>query len=284
VNCSRCGWPVPVDAGFCRTCGAILRGQAARATLVPTAPVSGPAPPAEGPEPRPHPLADAGYFGPPGGPAGLVLHASGQLAAVPWEEGQPVARPRAPELFRSQPTEAPSSWFDRVQMGRSGKTSPESERRLRNSILALDFSLLLGAVLTFASVFMPWYQATIGPVTVTRLLLAGQAGFFRWLVPVLAGALVLEAAASLGVFLTTDRESIVHRGLGFGLAVFSLVFVVVATASSPFAPISLSGMDIGIAPAAGGYLAIAGAVVAVLAAFARMFAGRPALTRSAAIH
>ena len=103
MNCSNCGALVAPDAGFCRNCGAILRGKAASATVIPSAPYNEPAPPATGPEPPVPPLAEAGYWAPPQQPlhGGPGYPYSGGPAYPPSAPGS--GTPAHPEQGYGQP-------------------------------------------------------------------------------------------------------------------------------------------------------------------------------------
>jgi hypothetical protein len=254
VNCSSCGRPVPVDAGFCRNCGAILRGRAASATVIPSFPQTGPSPPASGPEPPAPPLAEAGYFGPP---------------LEPGWHGQ---------RYESSTKSATTS-------RQSGKYSAANDERMRRHMLAFDYGIIAASGLVLLSTTITWYQARIvvvgGRETLTRHLLSANAGIQRWLVPIVAALIITEVVLNMLWLRSSHREWKLHRGIAMLLCVVDLGLVVGCLASSPFGGVNLANLGLQFDLGPGAWLALSGAIAGILAAFARMFAGRPALTRSA---
>jgi hypothetical protein len=294
-----------MDAGFCRNCGAILRGSAASATLIPSQPHFEGAPPASGPEPPEPPLATAGYFGPPPGrppnswraapegtgypswppPPGYDSSPTGSAPPPPWYGPPPdpahIQSDPHPQLQVVQPLLGGPPWV--MDPRKSGRYSVENDRRLRKHMLVFDYSLIGCAGLILATLALPWYSARLGGLTVTAHLLSGNAGVQRALVPVVASLLIVEGFANIVIFRLSDREWRYHRGGAFLLCVAGIIVVGSSAATSPFAPGTLDNLGISLAPGLGAWLAIAGAVLGLLMSIGRAFSGRPALTRMTAV-
>jgi len=302
VNCSNCGASVAPDAGFCRNCGAILRGKAASATLIPTAPFSGPAPPASGPEPRTPPLADAGYWAPPQSqypPPGYQAPSQSQYPPPGYQApelgpslyagptpgqgyGGPVPQfgyppPAPPAGPHTVPT-----WGGGAPWG--GAVTALADLRYKRRLQGLDLAAFFGSVAVFCSLFMPWYQIGVSgngiSVSVSLTALADHAGGWRWAIFVCSLAVVVELLATLLIFRVRARGDWPHRSVLGLLCAVDLALVIAAMAASPFN--SVSDAYFGVLKSslgAGAYVAIVGALIATGAAAARLFTGPPALTR-----
>jgi hypothetical protein len=297
VNCSNCGGHVPVDAGFCRNCGAILRGRSASATVIPSSVQAGASPPVSGPEPPPPPLADAGYFGPPLDPAWprqphdastggqtWSVHDDGTSSEAGQETRTFMPTPRRPSPAAHSPTTSLSTRWG-TDSRQSGKYSAEDDERMRRHMLALDYGIIAASGLVVLSTAINWYQASVVVAgereTLRRHLLSGSPGTQRWLVPIVAGLILTEVLLNMVWLRSSHREWKLHRGSAMFLCVADAVLVVNAMAASPFGGANLNNLGIQLDLGPGAWVALCGALVGIIAAFARMFAGRPALTRSA---
>lgn len=223
MSCPSCGAPVPAEAGFCRSCGAILRGSAALAASAASA------------------TAASATAGPtPGRPTGS---------------------------------------------GHPARLAHAADDRMRRHMLALDCGIIAGSGIVLGSILLNWYEAKVVVkgvrVTVVRRLLSGHAGIQRPLVPIVAVLIVIEVLVNLARHRTTQEAWRAHRGVVMFLCVLQFVLVVSCMLSSPLSANSLANIGISINTGPGGWVALAGAIVGVLAGFARMFAGRPSLGRSA---
>jgi hypothetical protein len=257
VNCSGCGGKVLEDAGFCRNCGAILRGKAARASVVPSPSQSSVSPSAGSPEP-PSSTLDAygqpaqGFTAPPG--AGLY---------------SPVISP-------------PTKRATDAQL--SGKYAAGNDRRMRRHMLAFDYGIIAASAVVLLSTTVNWYQTSVVlngvRVVLTRHLLSGNAGIQRPLVPIVAALTVVEVVLNMARLRTTQQAWRLHRGAVMLLCVLEFVLVVSCMLSSPLSADSLANIGISINTGPGGWIALCGASVGVIAAFGRMFAGRSALGQS----
>jgi hypothetical protein len=151
-------------------------------------------------------------------------------------------------------------------------------------MLVFDYVIVAASAVVLLSTAINFYEysrvVTGLRQTVTRHLLSDDAGVQRWLVPIVAGLIVIEVVLNIAWVRSSHREWRLHRGVAMVLCVLSLVFVVNAMAASPFGGFNLNNFGIQFDLAPGGWVAFCGAVLGVMAACARMFAGRPALTRS----
>lgn len=312
MNCSNCGSVVAPDAGFCRNCGAILRGRAASATLVPSAPAQGPVPPASGPEPAPPALADAGYWAPPPGPNGQPQPGYGPApSAYPagyppqgyaqqqYPSGQPPpSYPWDPRHGQSAHFPPPSAYPGRTHpyanaygthtgpasTGHWGGTvATSSDGREGRRLQAIDLGAFLGAAAVLGSLFMAWYQfafssgGTSVSVSITALT-SPAGGLWRWLMLVFSIAIMFEillTSVVLGMRLNIDWP---HRSLLALLCVANLALVIGAMVASPFSGVASFGL-LHASLASGAYVGLAGAIVGSGAAALRLFTGPPSLTR-----
>lgn len=294
LNCSNCGAPIAPDAGFCRACGSIVRGKAATATVIPTAPAVGPIPPATGPEPLSPPLADAGYFAPPYDrsawpvaaqqPSPPTLPGSYGHAVAPYWQPVPAPGSVVPPYGTVTPMVvsqyAVPAWD--LDPRSPAATRLVSNVRARQHMLTLDLVAALAGVLLLVSVFIPWYTVSVSvdsfSVSVSTGLLGAHAGGWRWGILVAGTLIVVESLVAYVVFTLQDREWTAHRAAVLTLCTLSLALVVGAMVDSPFSNVAgLGFLNPGLG--LGAYLGLAAGVIGVGAAVGRMFAGRPALTR-----
>jgi hypothetical protein len=285
LNCSNCRSRVAPDAGFCRSCGAILRGKGASATLIPSAPVSGPAPPASGPEPPLPLLATAGYWAPPqavpwpGAQDGRASERPSVHLGPAHERGKPYAQPGGVSHLPGGPHTLPT-WSGGAPSGGAAivKASLRRQRRLQ----AMDLAALFGAVAVLGSLFMPWYQLAynVRGLSLSRSLtaLSEYSGGWRWLMLACSLAVAAELLATLWFFRANTMNNWPHRSLLALLCGANLALVTIATMLSPFGV--TDGLDLFHASlAAGSYVGVVGAVVGVGAAGCRLVTGPPALVR-----
>ena len=305
MKCSNCGSLVSPDAGFCRACGAILRGRAASATLVPSSPAVGPAPPATGPEPPSPALADAGHWAPP--QAGSLPTAQGYRQAQAYEAPQgPPLPPPPPGLGHpgnSYPFQSTAGgqyvmggqpgigglppgphtipiWGGGAPWG--GIAVAIADLRHQRRLQAIDLAAFFGAVAVLGSLFMPWYQFAYGgdgvSVAVSVTALSGESGSWRWLLLVCSLGIVAELLVTLLIFRAGSRDDWPHRSFLALLCITNLALVVIAMLDSPFAGASQIGL-LSSSLAAGAYVGLVGAIVGMGAAAIRLFTGPPALMR-----
>jgi hypothetical protein len=199
---------------------------------------------------------------------GTILRGSAALVAT--RSANPAARaPSAPARGAGPP----------------GRLGAGTDDRMRRHMLVLDWGIIVGSGIVLASILLNWYQAKLVVkgvrVTVVRHLLSGDAGIQRPLVPIVAVLIVIEVLVNLARQRSTHEAWRAHRGVVMVLCVLQFVLVASCMLSSPLSANSLSNIGISVDTGPGGWVALAGAVVGVLAGCARMFAGRPALGRSA---
>lgn len=256
MNCSSCGGQVLADAGFCRKCGAILRGKSASATVILSSD-AGTSPPASRLEP---PLA--GYSQP----------------------TPPVTLPPSAGLYAPGITPPTNLAIGSRQ---SGKDPNGNDHRMRRHMLAFDDAIIAASGIVLISTAINWYQTTrvVNGVreTLTRHLLSGNAGIQRPLVPIVAGLTVIEVVANMVRLRRSQQAWRAHRGVVMLLCVVEFALVVSCMLSSPLSVDSLANIGISINTGPGGWVALCGAIVGMVAAFGRMFAGRSALGRSSPI-
>jgi hypothetical protein len=288
VNCSKCGSVVAADAGFCRSCSAILRGKGASATLVPAAPAQGPGPPAVGPEPPTPALADAGYWAPPA--AAVVL--DGQPGYNPYGQTAP---PPQPAVYFGQPqTYSASHGSTALPPGAhtvatftpgsawAGPAVTISDLKANRRLQMVDLASLFGTCAVFGSLFMPWYQIAVSgdgmsvSLSVTALHYPAG-GLWRWLMLFFSIAVVVELVLTRVILQSSRRIEWPHRSLLALLCVANLALVVGAMVVSPFDSVGLVGLPSSLA--SGAYVGLAGGLVGVVAAVLRLFTGPPALSR-----
>jgi len=257
VNCSSCGGHVSADAGFCRNCGAILRGRSASATVTPLHPPTGVSPPASTPE---RPATPVGGYS---------------------QATQPLTLP--PSTGRYPPAIAPQTKWA-TDSRQAGTYSLKNDHRIRRHMLAFDYGIIAGSGIVLLSTTTNWYQtsAVVNGVreTLTRHLLSGNAGIQRPLVPIVAGLTVIEVVLNMVWLRTSQQAWRAHRGVVMLLCVAEFVLIVSCMLSSPLGIDSLGNVGISINTGPGGWIALCGAIVGIIAAFGRMFAGRSALGRS----
>lgn len=286
VNCSNCGTVAAPDAGFCRNCGAFFRGKGATATLVPTAPASGPIPPANGPEPPSPPLADAGFFAPPqawhGSAAsesesatlGRLRQPSGGTAAPASAFGGPASATGLPPGAQTVATFSPNG-----PMGFPVVTITDARRD--RHLHTLDLAAVLGTVAVLGSLFMSWYQYSASAqgisisVSVTALHYPAG-GLWRWLMLVLSIGVIVEVAVNALLLKSRQRPEWPHPGLLAVLCIADLALVVGSMIDSPFAG-SIGAFQPSLG--SGAYVGLAGALVGTFTALGRLFVGPPALSR-----
>jgi hypothetical protein len=255
VSCSRCGGQVLADAGFCRNCGAILRGMSATASVI---------------------SAEAGVSQ----PAGDQVPAAAALGSYSRH-----AQPFSPPTGGHPDTPAiatPAKW---IAAPRQSDTYPASrDRRTRHHMLAFDYGIIAASVIVLFSATLTWYQTTLAVEgvrhTITRHLLSGNAGIQRPLVVIVAALTIVEVVLNMVNLHTRHRAWRAHRGVVVLLCVAEFVLVTSSMLSSPLSPDRLANIGISIDTGPGGWVALCGAVLGVIAAFGRMFAGRSALGRS----
>jgi ribosomal protein L40E len=253
VTCSRCGAPVPADAGFCRNCGAILRGLSAKATLVPSSP-------------PPDVSSPTGVREPPAAPPG-----GGRQRAQPV---MPASTGPAAPL-----TGPPTNWA--AGSAQTGRYPAGVDDRMRRHMLAFDYGIIAAGGIVLFSITASWYEKRTFvngvPLTVTRHLLAGNAGIQRPLVPIVAGLMIIEVVLNM-VRMRGRREAWRrHRAVVLLLCVVELVLVVSCMLSSPLSADSLANIGISINTGPGGWIALCGAAIGLLAALGRAFTGSTAL-------
>lgn len=257
MNCSSCGGQVLADAGFCRNCGAILRGKSASASVIPSSPDAGVSPPPSSPEP---PAAPLGEYSEPMQPFPLAPSAG----------------------LYSPATSPPTKWA--TDSRQSGMYPARSDHRTRRYMLSLDYGIIAASGIVLFSTTISWYRASVVingvRETLTRSLLSGNVGIQRPLVPIVAGLTVIEVVLNMVWLRTSQQAWKAHRGVIMLLCVVEFVLVVSCMLSSPLGANSLANIGISINTGPGGWVALCGAIVGIIAAFGRMFAGRSALGRS----
>jgi hypothetical protein len=156
---------------------------------------------------------------------------------------------------------------------------------MRRHMSVLDLGIIIGSAIVLASLLLNWYQAQVVVrgvrVTVVRHLLSADAGIQRPLVAVVAVLIAIEVVANFAWQRKAHEAWRPHRGVVMFLCVLQFVLVTSCMLSSPLSANSLANIGISLDTGPGGWVALAGAIVGVLAGGARMFAGRPALGRSA---
>ncbi|HXY43292.1 MAG TPA: hypothetical protein VEH29_03820 [Acidimicrobiales bacterium] len=152
-------------------------------------------------------------------------------------------------------------------------------------MLVFDGGVLAASGLILFSIATNWYEKGFivdgARETVTRHLLSGNAGIQRPLLPILAGFTVVEVVLNMRWLRASQRAWRAHRGVVLLLCAVQLVLVVSCMLSSPLWAASLANIGISINAGPGGWIALGGAVIGLLAAVGRAFAGRTALGRSA---
>jgi hypothetical protein len=155
---------------------------------------------------------------------------------------------------------------------------------MRRHMSGFDYVIMAGSVVVLLSTPITWYQKRLvvhGVVqTITRRLLSGNAGIQRPLVLVVAVLIVVEVIANLRSVHRYQEAWRRHRGAVMVLCIVQFVLVVSCILSSPLGANSLSNIGISVNTGPGGWVALTGSIVGVLAAFGRMFAGNSALGRS----
>lgn len=276
MNCSKCGSAVAPDAGFCRNCGAIFRGKAATATLIPAAPAQGPPPPVAGPEPKQPVLADAGYWAPP------EAHVPG---APSLEQGY--AQPSAPNRYPTHVggglppgAQTVASWGPAANG--LGAMLTISDVRATRRLQAIDLAACFGAVAAGGSLFIAWYQISFNisgvSASISTTALGRLAGGWRWSILLISIAVLVELLVAVVVSRSSRTVEWPHRSILAVLCAANLAAVVAAMIASPFN----NGASYGLMAASlgpGAYVGFIGALVAMIAAALRLFTGPPALAR-----
>jgi len=296
--CSNCGSEVAPDAGFCRNCGAILRGWSASATLIPSAPAQGPVPPASGPEPPPPPLADAGYWAPPETSAeqqyeghSQAVHAQPPGHPRPRHSQQGYHRGYLPQgsalgqAYGSETRTAPELKYpgQAHPYANAYGSHPVPARLPERRLQAIDLAVFLGAGAVLGSLFTAWYQFALSSggtsvsVSITALTYPAG-GLWRWLMLVLSIAIMVELLVTALIFRLRRNTNWPHRSVIALLCVGNLTLVIGAMIASPFSSIGSVGL-LSASLASGAYMGLAGAVVGGAAAVLHLFTGGPALTR-----
>lgn len=278
--------PALPDAGFCRSCGAIFRGKGVNASIIPAQVVTGPGPPAEGPEPPPPALANAGFWTQP------------SPRPPEWSQQRgPYEQPGRQSAYGVRPhLDTPQRWdVAAAGVGVGGSDwftqSPTPEavwgpgRRHYERPAARPFSFAarlsvwdpiaaIGGALVLASVFLPWYQVSFHvPPTSLHLpavsAVNNQAGGWRWLLVVLSAGVVLEVPIA---WLAQRRAGVAawpHQILLLVLSALTLGLALTAMFMSPFD--LTTATDATASAGTGAYLALVGGVVAAAAAVLGLF-------------
>ena len=270
--CSNCGTPLASDAGFCRGCGATLRGKGASAVAIPGTPPPGAPPPAPPGATRPPPnayppvttragdrlpvppppvLSEAGFWGSPAPVDGMF-----QLTATPT-----VPPPSPPGA--------------RTGYGYWGPSRAEQRARYRQRLHWLDLVEWMGAAAVLGSLFMPWYQIGMSSGGLSAILsltpLGTGAGGWRWLILILAVAILIEGGAA--VLVGSHSQGWRHGEAQAALGLVLLVLVIAAFVTTPTAffggYFDVPGLQRTHGP--GAYLGLVASIVAGVAGVARFF-------------
>lgn len=259
MNCWQCGSPLPADVGFCRACGAILRG---KGSPVPPAPGAAPAAAVDPAGPQGSPSPQLGVAPRPslGASAGVS-----PAPHVPWNPG-PLGAIVPP------PATAPGS-----------------------SLHGGDLVALAGSVLAASSLFMNWYVINVSSAGLRYLnralqaLLAGAgytgsavalptnsyavpisaldhlAGGWRWAILVVAAVCAVESLLAVVSFLSSaSKPSWPHAPVALALTLLDLVLLVAAYFDVP--PTGMPAQFASVGHAFGAYLGVAGGLAAAIGA------------------
>lgn len=283
--CSNCGAPLAPDAGFCRGCGAILRGKAASAVPIPAAVTPPPAGASAGPgstypptttpagdrmpPPPPPALSDAGFWGSPAQADGMF---QGQQIAPPAPS--PNGPPGSPPGLVQAP---PPGWAGLAHLG---SARAMQQVRYRQRLHMLDVLQCIAAAAVLGSLFMPWYQLGISRggvgVNVSYSALSSPAGGWRWLILVVAVVILLEGMIAV-VAKVSETGAWRHAEVQAVLGVVLVGLVIGAFFASPFpdfaSVVQIPGLDRSVGP--GVYLGIVSAVLAGYAGIGRFFVAPP---------
>lgn len=156
--------------------------------------------------------------------------------------------------------------------------------RMRGVMLTLDCAIIAAGLVVLLSTTISWYETSVVVhgvrETLSRHLLSGRLGIQRPLVPIVAGVTVIEVLLNMARVRARQEAWRSQRGVVMLLCVLQFVLVVSCILSSPLSSNSLANIGISLDTGPGGWLALGGASLGLLVAFARLFAGRSALGRS----
>ena len=272
MTCWQCGAPLPPDAGFCRTCGAILRGRSAPATRVGVATPGAPQPP------------------PPVG-GGLQRPWTGEASGSTASPSPPGARVQGP------PPQGPWSGPLGTGSGLPSRTPATPSSTLGDVVvMAATGGVLLSLLLTWYSVTitavgMQFYQSLerallyrlfpaaasgvgglSGPLTISVSALSKEAGGWRWAILVVSIVLIFEVLLAIGSGVARQAApSWPHATILLALCVVNLVLVGAAFFNLPYSDVPSS--YISVSHGLGSYLGLGAALVALGGAVARIVRG-----------
>jgi len=208
---------------------------------------------------------------------GAIL--GGKYARAAAAVSSPAPHPSA------QPSGVVSSAAKAGEPRRARPSSPAGGDRMLRVMSALDSCLVVSGVIVLVSLAIVWYTKSVVTVarrvTLERHLLSGNAGIQRWLVPIVAVSMIVEALVNLRRLSRWQHDWRRHRGVAVVLALANFVLVVSCMATSPFGGETLANLGVQFAVGPGGWVALGGAIVGIVVGTARMFVGAPALGRSA---